>query len=372
MRAPAPLDAAQGLIVLLPAQQGGLWHVWPVRDGMIGEAQTELPAAIEGRVLALLPSAQCPARRAERGELPARQAETVAAMQAAASSLGGPETSHAAARVDADNALWSARADRDWLARQLALLAGAGIDAGHVTPAAMILPKPAAGTLLTAELGGQPVCRTADAAFADDPAITPLLAQGLTVHALDDAAIRHALAAAFADPPLNLRTGVFAAPRRRWSADARWGQIARMAAIAALLALAIMLTQIARLHWAASSAEDQAIADAQRLFPAVADLPAAENAVQAELARRGLGAQVFTVPTAALFAAMQGNANVKLRSMNFGTGGVLSFEAAAPRPEDINQILLTLQSRGIVVTVPPALAADSTGATVAQITLRAP
>lgn len=372
MRAPAPQDAAHGLIVLLPERQGDAWHVWPLRDGVVGDGQTDVPDAPEDRILALLPSGPCPARRVERTAMAARQAETVATMQAATSSLGGPDATHAVAQVDSDDELWTARADRHWLTDQLAQLAQAGLQATHVMPAAMVLAKADAATCVTAQLGGQNLCRTDNAAFADDPAVTPLLTLGLTIHAMDEKAVRNALAAAFADPPLNLRSGAFAPPRRRWSADARWGQIARMAAIAALLALAIMLAQIARLHWAASSAEDQAIADAQRLFPAVADLPAAESALQAELARRGLGAQIFTVPTAALFAAMQGNANVKLRSMNFGTGGVLSFEAAAPRAEDINQILLALQSRGYVVTVPPALAADSTGATVAQITVRAP
>lgn len=363
---------ADGLIVLLPEQAGGAWHAWRVDGGVVGAAETAIADGFDGEVLALIPSAPCPARRAERTDMAPRQAETVAAMQSMASSLGGPDASHAVARIDADNTLWTARVDRGWFGAQLALLAEVGLERAQVMPAALVLPKADTGHVVTAHLGGQPLCRTAEAAFADDPAVTPLLTTGLTSHALDDEALRRALGAAFADPPLNLRSGAFALPRRRWSADSRWGQIARMAAIAALLGLAIMLAQIARLHWAASSAEDQAIADAQRLFPAVADLPAAETAVQAELARRGLGAQVFTVPTAALFAAMQGNANVKLRSMNFGTGGVLSFEAAAPRPEDINQILLTLQSRGYVVTVPPALAADSTGATVAQITLRAP
>ena len=94
--------------------------------------------------------------------------------------------------------------------------------------------------------------------------------------------------------------------------------------------------------------------------------------VAAELAKRGEGAASFAAPAAAVLDAMRPVPGVKLRDLGYAADGTLRFTAAAPRAEDVNAVLIALQNNGWKVTVPPALAPDPTGATVAAITVRAP
>ena len=99
---------------------------------------------------------------------------------------------------------------------------------------------------------------------------------------------------------------------------------------------------------------------------------AAVRLLGAELAKRGEGGASFAAPMAALLDAMRPVAGVKLRDLGYGADGTLRFTAVAPRAEDINAVLIALQNNGWKVTVPPALAPDPTGATVAAISVRAP
>ena len=91
-----------------------------------------------------------------------------------------------------------------------------------------------------------------------------------------------------------------------------------------------------------------------------------------ELARHGEGGASFTAPAAALLAAMRPIPSVALRDLGYAADGTLRFQAAAPTADDINRLLSALQQDGWQVTVPPSLAPDATGATVAAITVRAP
>jgi general secretion pathway protein L len=64
--------------------------------------------------------------------------------------------------------------------------------------------------------------------------------------------------------------------------------------------------------------------------------------------------------------------SLRLRDLGYAPDGTLRFQAAAPTADDINRLLLALQQEGWQVTVPPQLAPDASGATVAAITVRAP
>ena len=63
---------------------------------------------------------------------------------------------------------------------------------------------------------------------------------------------------------------------------------------------------------------------------------------------------------------------MQLRTLSWQGDGTLAIRAAAPRVEDINSMLIALQADGWEVTVPPETAEDATGATVVDITVRAP
>jgi general secretion pathway protein L len=60
---------------------------------------------------------------------------------------------------------------------------------------------------------------------------------------------------------------------------------------------------------------------------------------------------------------------VSLKSLSHRADGTLTTMLAAPRVEDVNQVLLALQARGYRVTAQPMAGTD--GQQMAQVTIRA-
>lgn len=367
-----PAAPPDGVIALLPAVAGAPWRWCAVTDGALGDEREwwpEEPAPWGAGTLAtlLVPASAAPVTDAPLPALPVPQALAAARIGAVRGELEADR--HVAVAACAERLLTAvvSPADMDlWLAAAVA----AGLEPRALVPAALLLPRPDHGAFVTA-LGDQPLARTGQAAFAAEPALLDALGEG-TPLVLPAADIEAALLALHAAPPLDLRQGRYAAPRVSFFAlpDARG--LARMAASAALLALVLMLVQIVRWNGDARAREAAALALVQQRFPSASDLDSAERLVAAAAVRQGQGAAGFSAPTAALLAAMRPVPGVGLRDMGFAGDGTLHATAAAPRPEDINAVLATLQQQGWNVTVPPTLAPDPTGATVAAITVRAP
>lgn len=360
-----------GVIVLLPAVAGAPWRWCAVAGGVLGEERAwspDEPAPWAQGTLAtvLVPAAAAPVTDAPLPDLPVPQALAAARIGAAKSDLQADRHVAVAAHQGRLLSAVASPADMDlWLSAALS----AGLAPQALVPAALLLPRPQHGALVT-DLGGQPLARTAQAAFAAEPALLEALGEGAVPLAPD--ALEAALLALHAAPPLDLRQGRYAVRRVSFFTlpDARG--LARMAASAALLALVLMLVQIVRWNADASAREAAALAQAQQRFPSASDLDSAERLVAAAAVRQGQGAAGFSAPTAALLAAMRPVPGLALRDLAFAGDGTLRVTAAAPRAEDINAVLVTLQQQGWKVTVPPTLAPDPTGATVAAITVRAP
>ena len=366
-----PGTSAGGLLIVLPAAVGGDWQWRRVRDDALGSWHSFTPgdgapweAPDEGhRVVALVPSDQAPVRVRLRGTMPLAQALAAARLETAGEGL------HVAVG-EADRTILVATAAQSAMDLWLAELATAGLDADALVPAALILPAPVSGAV-SAELAGRLLARTADAAFAGEPELVAALSGG-DPKTLSDEALEAALLTAWRDPPLNLRQGIYAPRRVSFFRLPDWRQLARMLAVAALLVFLILAVETVKLNLDASAREDTALVAAQKRFPAAVDLASAQTLAAGELARRGEGGASFTAPTAALLAAMRPIPSVALRDLGFAADGTLRFQAAAPTADDINRLLMALQADGWQVTVPPSLAPDATGATVAAITVRAP
>ena len=369
-----PDDAANdGLIVQLPATPGAAWRWWRVTDGALGSDHGFSPGddapwgALDAaaRIVALVPSADAPVRIRPRGTMPLPQA--LAAARLEGGGLGAELHSVASAQGDAILIASAATAAMDlWLAE----LAAAGLEPQALVPAALVLPDPGAGAIL-ADMAGQPLARTAEAAFAGEPELVAALAssepQTLTGPALDEALI-----AAWRTPPLNLRQGPYAPSHVSFFRLPDWTQLARMAAVALLLGFLILGVETVKLNLDAAEREATALAAAQQRFPAAVDLASAQSLASGELARRGLGGGSFAAPAAAVLSAIRPLPSLRLRDLGYAGDGTLRFTAAAPTADEVNRLLTDLQQQGWQVTVPPQLAPDPTGAIVAAITVRAP
>lgn len=371
------LSLPDGLIVQLPSAPGGAGHWWRVSDGAIAREGGLDPEGAppwgelgEGaRIVALAPAALSPVTDRPMPGMPAAQALAAERLELAGRGLGSAPR-HVAVAASEDRLLASAVAPSDmdtWLAE----CAARGIDSAALVPAALVLPRPASG-VVGALLGEEPLARTPSAAFAGEPALVEALAGEYDAVEVGGDELAAALLAAYAAPLLDLRQGQYAPRRVSYFRLPDWTRLARMVAIAALLWLALMLVWIVRWNADSSAREAEALVAAQKRFPAATDLDSAERLASAELVKRGVGGAGFSAPAAALLAAMRPVPGVSLRDLGFAADGTLRFTASAPRAEDINAMLLALQASGWKVTVPPTLAPDPTGATVAAITVRAP
>lgn len=363
--------SGDGLLIVLPVVAGGEWRWRRVRDDALEASHSYRPgddapwgAPDEGhRVVALVPSDQAPVRVRPRGTMPLAQALSAARLES------GGEGLHVAVG-EGERGILVATAAQSAMDLWLAELATAGLSADALVPAALVLPAPATGAIL-ADLAGQPLARTGDAAFAGEPELVAALA-GSEPETLSEAALEAALLAGWRNPPLNLRQGVYAPRRVSFFRLPDWKQLARMTAVAALLGFLILAVETVKLNLDASAREDAALVAAQKRFPAAVDLASAQALASGELARRGEGGGSFAAPASALLAAMRPIPSVGLRDLGYAADGTLRFQAAAPTADAINQLLVSLQADGWQVTVPPSLAPDATGATVAAITVRAP
>ncbi|WP_338466764.1 type II secretion system protein GspL [Novosphingobium sp. ZN18A2] len=369
-------DTSDGLIVQLPPAPGAEGRWWRVgARGIEGEGTLDPGGTApwgdlgEGaRITAIVPAALAPVADKPLPEMPLPQALAAERLERAGEAAV-PGERHVAVAAHEGRLLSCAVSPSDmdtWLAE----CAARGIEPASLVPAALALPRPVTG-LVGGTLGAEPLARTTTAAFAGEPALVEALAGDGEVRDITDDAVLQGMLVVHGEAPLDLRQGRYAPRRVSFFRLPDWGRLARMAALAALLALVLMLAWIIKWNVDSSAQEADALAAAQKHFPAATDLDSAERLASAEVAKRGLGASGFSAPAAALLAAMRAIPGVSLRDLGFSADGTLRFTAAAPRAEDINALLLSLQEDGWKVTVPPALAPDPTGATVAAITLRA-
>ncbi|MGB3319987.1 MAG: hypothetical protein WBA75_13220, partial [Sphingopyxis granuli] len=102
---------------------------------------------------------------------------------------------------------------------------------------------------------------------------------------------------------------------------------------------------------------------------AAPDASAAEAEIDRRLAAAGGGPLAFSVPASALYDAMRDVPGVTLRTLAHRTDGTLTTTLAAPRIDDVNQVLLALQARGYRITAQPMAGTD--GQQMANVTIRA-
>lgn len=328
-------------------------------------------AESDDRLIALAPAADVPLRWHHFPDAAPAQAAAAARIEALRDSLGDPASLHVVAGTPASagQAVPVAVTTHEAMSVWTGWLAARELEAATILPAAAAVPPPEPDALWSAEVGGEQIVRTADRAYVSDPALDPLIAAGRDIAPLDPDVMREALLLSLAAPPLDLLSGAWK-PKRRWALDPallRLGK--RLLAALVLVSLAIPLVHALRLASDTRRADDAVVATAKKVGVAAPDAMAAEAELDRRLAAAGGGPLAFSVPASALYDAMRDAPGVTLKSLSHRTDGTLTTTLAAPRVDDLNQVLLALQARGYRVTAQPMAGTD--GQQMANITVRA-
>jgi general secretion pathway protein L len=365
------------------ATSGALW--WRIIDGQVTQRGDSLDwlqgsagggLAPETHIIGIAPAADTILHRAAFPGLTSRQAEAAARLLAAEQSIAPAAALHVAVGADDDGSN-----SRDIIAVAEAAMVGwldwasrHGIELASIVPAALLIPLDAApgaspDTLVRGTLAGETIIRGADTAFLADPVLVDHIvgSEGRLIDATPDH-IESVMIAACDTPPTELRSGRFARKPASWFDGALVRRAAMLAGAILLVSLAIAIARIA-VTYADTARLDSAAATAAAA--ALDPDPPVENAVaalDARLAALGGGPARFSAPLAALVSAMEAQPTVTIDTLSWRGDGLLSVTLGAPRAEDINPVLLALQTRGYVITAQPRSGND--GRALGDITIR--
>tara|TARA_R110001606_G_scaffold67536_2_gene154481 strand:+ start:2224 stop:3348 length:1125 start_codon:yes stop_codon:yes gene_type:complete len=369
------------LLIAFPATADEALYWWHVAEGTVqawgcdpdpltaSQAYGPDAAQTDVSVIALMPSRLTTIMSHEPIiDATQSQALTAATMAAKARSLES-ENLHIVSTIDGAGDVVTASVGRDILSAGLVRLQALNLDPDAIIASGWLLPVASDGAV-SADFGFDQVVRADNVIAIGDPALREFLFADQTVTPITGDAFDAMLVGAFEKSDLNFRSGPFAKKTQR-AMDAkqkRW--LGWMAAALVVVSLAIPLVQLAQYHWAASAADDAALASAASVVGEQENPDSAERALDQRLIAENRGNIMFPVPASALYSALQQVPNVSITRMAYGENGIVSATLSAVRNEDINPALLAIQAAGFIITATPRT--DATGSAQADITVRAP
>jgi general secretion pathway protein L len=318
------------------------------------------------RVVAIVPGRDVAVHRAALPNLTEAQARAAARLVIADVSVSNIDNLHVAVgAADDDGNRTIVAIDCARMGDYLSDAAINGFDPDVIVAAPLLLP-PSLDDYVRADLGAETIVRGPDSAFADDPAVTPLVTAGQE-RVLEGQALEYAIAGALAQPEVDLRQGAFAR-RRSFAIDHGWlRRFATMALVLLGLTLLIKIVEIVRLNRAAGAIE------ANNKQVAAAALPAGTTITDPALqlrnalaARAGPGGGLVPL-AAAVIGAIEATPGVDLSNMVFDGGGTLRVTLRAQRAGDLATIEAKLSAMGLAIA-PGALITDQ-GRSVRDITV---
>ena len=340
-------------------------------DGWVDAWETSPDEGADDRVIALAPAVDVPLRWLRYPGAAPAQGAAAARLDVLKDSLGDAAALHVVAgqAAEAEQAVPVAVTTHDAMSAWTAWLKGQKLVPVAIIPAAVTVPPPEPDALWIAEVGGEAIIRTADRAYASDPDLDPLIADGRDIAPLDTGRMREALLLSLAAAPLDLLSGAWK-PRRSLSFDpALLRLVKRLLIMLAIVSVLIPAVHAVRLMSDTKRADKATVTAAKKAGVVAPDAEAAEAELDRRLAAAGGGPLAFSVPASALYAAMRDTPGVALKTLAHRTDGTLTASLAAPRVDDINKVLLTLQARGYRITAQSMAGAD--GQQMANVTIRA-
>ncbi|MEM8918367.1 MAG: hypothetical protein AAGE37_05850 [Pseudomonadota bacterium] len=368
------------LVTVFPASEEQALHWWLFEDGYLVQsgcdsdpmlaAGLKLPGNVDDvRCAAIVPSAMTTVRWHDPVEDATDKQILAAATIAGADDAIAGNPVHVAAALATDGAAATATIDDALLRDGLMRCQELGLDPDVIIPSGWLL-QPAEKELVEADFGFDRVLRRPEMIIPDDPALREFLTGSDTPRMLNEAETLAALARAGDSDQLNLRSGTYAKKQRRsMTAPQRKALVWTVAALL-IVSLAIPLVQMAKYYWAAGSADDAALEAATAVLGPVENLEMAERQLDNRLVQENRGNGVFSVPTSALFEALQQTPGVTIDRLSYERAGIVAATLSAVRNEDINPVLLAVQNAGYAITATPRT--DATGTAKADITVRAP
>ncbi|MEW4468265.1 type II secretion system protein GspL [Parasphingorhabdus sp. JC815] len=337
-----------------------------------GGSDTGVPEKEPLVMIALMPSARGVVRWHDPMDgLTEQQILAAARLAARERSLDG-ENVHIAATMDGSGGAVTATVGKDVMASGLLKLKALGIDPDAVVPAGWLI-TPREDVVIEADFGFEKLLRGKRMIVPDEPDLRAHLIGDSAVIALPQA-VDEALANLGTHEAeklsLNLRCGDFAKKIRR-SMTLRQKRILGWMALAALvISLLIPIIQLVKYHRAASAADEAALAIARPLTGPVESAEEADRLLSERFIGENRGNIIFSVPTSALFSAVQKAEGVVIEKISYRRDGMVSAALGAVRAGDINQVVTALRNAGFIIT--STARTDAAGASKADIMVRAP
>jgi general secretion pathway protein L len=355
-------------IVLFPDHQAEALQIWSLtQDGLI-PAEPAFDGDEDLPIIALVAPEHVVVRWHKYEGLASRQAEAAARLDAASYSINAAAL-HVAAQ-ECNGAVVSGSMDSTLFARGLDRLKVDGIDPDHVWPLGLILPDNA-DQIARANLGGAIALRFGLYIFPDEPALIALLSGERKVRETSQAEFAGYLRAAISEPPLDLRSGLFAKKNARVGLDGNKLKLAAaIVAFGLLCSLLLALMTWFKVDRAIAREDEMALVAARKIVPGINSATEAPVKIEQMLGSRGGGQRAFTIPASALWRSLQQAEGASLRDLRYGSDKLLSATVTAATVDPVNRLLLDLQRKGYKVTATPRQEAN--GVTAVAITVRTP
>jgi general secretion pathway protein L len=360
------------IIVILPTADVEDPDIWVVREGEMAEGRLSDLAEDEispgNRPCVVLAPASCSAYyRVKRQGLEPLQEISVARINAQEKAIAPVQ---AAACLAEDGGLMVATIDAALLNEGLLWLEHFGLNISAVVPMGAVL-KCAEDDLCRSNISGHVTLHAHDYSCADEPGLVAALFKDLEIRTVEAEELSAALVGITRVPVPNFLDGQVARKSKTpMLSDSNRLWIKRLSVLAAGLFLLSTATYWAKLAWSTADEDQQALALAQSVDPAITDVSQAEAAVASALARKGVERTKPAMLVAIVWQAVKSSDNLALTEMSLGDQGLLKATLAAPDADSINAALRSIERSGYRITAKSR--SDQTGAILADITVKAP
>jgi general secretion pathway protein L len=372
----AQVKSDNAIAIALPptgAVDDGCAFWWRIIGGQVVEAGSRIDwlnpsrgGAAPSRAVHLIAIAPTSAIGLHRLDLPAlgpKQATAVARRTIAADGLFVADALHVVMASDGNFVSVTNGAMQEW--RDWAAAHGLAFDS--IVPAPLLI-EGGENEARRAAIGPESLVRTSRNAFVAEPALVAALIGETTIIDVPQETIERAIVAACDEPPAELLTGQWARRTGPLFDTSRLALMAKLAAAILLVSLAIPLVQWVKLYRDTLALNQQSLSAASRILSPTPAIEQVNSALDTKLAALGGGGALLSTPLAALTNAIESAPTVAIDALAWHGDGVLSVTLAAPRNEDINVVLIALQSAGYRVTAPPRAGSD--GRALTDMTMR--